>query len=209
MTEKQTNQMNFTVQKCNTHDINQAGASAMYSIFLLEGSGKVSVDVVDYIFEGKIALFTTPYQVIHFDTEQPLETRRLQFHGDFYCIEYHKKEVSCNGLLFNNIYQQPYINLEKGDDMEMDYIFEKLVVELKNTGSYAEAVVKAYLQLMLALCSKVKSNDVIIDEEKHTYHPLMKFKALLENNFHTERQPSFYAAQMSISPNKGSVISSI
>ena len=31
----------------------------------------------------------------------------IAFHGDFYCIEYHKKEVACNGLLFNNIYQQP------------------------------------------------------------------------------------------------------
>jgi AraC family transcriptional activator of pobA len=206
MKKKQTNQKGCTIQKCNTNDINQCGGSPMYNIFLLQGSGKVSVDLVEYNFEGKIALFTTPYQIIYFNTEQPLETRRLQFHGDFYCIEYHKKEVACNGLLFNNIYQQPYINLETGDYVEMEYILGKMIVEMKNNSSFSTAVVKAYLQLILALCSKIKSKDTAIYQEENTYHPLMKFKALLENNFHKERQPSFYAAQMSISPNNFSKI---
>lgn len=178
----------------------------MYNIFLLQGSGKVSVDLVEYIFEGTITLFTTPYQIIYFNTEQPLKTTRLQFHGDFYCIEYHKKEVACNGLLFNNIYQQPYINLEAGDYIEMDYILGKLIIEMENTSSYSRAVIKAYLQLILALCSKIKSKDIVIYEEKNTHHPLIKFKALLENNFHKERQPSFYADQMGISPNNFSKI---
>jgi AraC family transcriptional activator of pobA len=206
MKEEQTNQKDFTVQKCNTDYINQCEKSPMYAIFLLEGSGKVSVDLVDYIFEGKIALFTTPYQVIYFNTEQPLKTRRLQFHGDFYCIEYHKKEVACNGLLFNNIYQQPYINLETEDYIEMDYILGKLIIEMENASSYSTAVVRAYLQLILALCSKIKAKDTVVYEEKNTHHPLMKFKALLENNFQKERQPSFYAAQMGLSPNNFSKI---
>jgi AraC family transcriptional activator of pobA len=206
MEERQTNQKDFTVQKCSTDFINQCAGSPLYNIFLLEGSAKISVDLVEYAFEGKIALFTTPYQIIHFKTEQPLQTRRLQFHGDFYCIEYHKKEVACNGLLFNNIYQQPYINLETEDYIEMDYILEKVTIEMENTSSYSTAVVKAYLQLILAICSKVKSKDIIIHQQKNTHHPLMKFKTLLENNFHKERQPSFYADQMHISPNTFSKI---
>jgi AraC family transcriptional activator of pobA len=92
MKEEQTNQKDFTVQKCNTDYINQCGSAPMYTIFLLEGSGKVSVDLVDYIFEGKIALFTTPYQLIYFNTEQPLKTRRLQFHSDFIASNTIKKK---------------------------------------------------------------------------------------------------------------------
>ncbi|MES2425362.1 MAG: hypothetical protein V4560_00265 [Bacteroidota bacterium] len=194
MEEKQTNKKGCTVQKYNTDYINQCEGSPMYNIFILQGSGKVSVDLVEYVFQGKIALFTTPYQVVYFNTEHPLQTRRLQFHGDFYCIEYYKKEVACNGLLFNNIYQEPYINLETENYIEIDYILGKLIIELENTDSYSVAVVRAYLQLILALCSKIKSKNNVIYEEKNTHHPLMKFKALLENNFHKERQPSFYAA---------------
>ena len=51
MKEKQTNQKECRVEKCNTDYINQLGGSPMYNIFLLQGSGKVSVDLVEYIFE--------------------------------------------------------------------------------------------------------------------------------------------------------------
>lgn len=201
MKENEIDYKDCTVQECSTDYINLHGSSPMYSIFLLEGSGKVSVDLVEYSFEGKIMLFTSPYQIIHFNVIKSLKTTRLQFHGDFYCIEYHKKEVACNGLLFNNIYQQPYVNLEDKDFIELDYILGKLIIELDNSTSYAMAVVRAYLQLILALCSKIKYEDNLVDEERNIHHPLMQFKELLENNFREERQPSFYAAQMGISPN--------
>lgn len=201
MKEKQLSHKNCTVKQYDTDYINQFGSTPMYSIFLLQGSGKVSVDFVEYIFEGKIALFTTPYQIVHFNTKDSLKIRGLQFHGDFYCIEYHKEEVACNGLLFNNIYQQPYINLETENYSEMDYILGKMIVELENTTTYSTAVLRAYLQLILALCSKIKSTDNVIYQEKNIHHPLMKMKTLLESNFHKERQPSFYASQMGISPN--------
>lgn len=206
MKGKQTNHKDCIVQECYTDEINQCGGSAVYNIILLDGSGKVSVDLVEYTFEGKIALFTTPYQIIYFNTAGSIKTTRLQFHGDFYCIEYHKKEVACNGLLFNNIYHQPFVNLETEDYVELNYILGKLILELENTNSYSTAVVRAYLQLILALCSKIKANDHVIYEEEHRHHPIMKFKALLESNFRTERQPSFYASQMGISPNNFSKI---
>jgi AraC family transcriptional activator of pobA len=207
MKDNEFDHENCTVQECDTDYINLNGNSPMYSIFLLEGNGKVSVDLVEYTFEGKIILFTTPYQIIHFDIKKPIKTRRLQFHGDFYCIEYHKKEVACNGLLFNNIYQKPYVNLATEDYIELDYILGKLIIELENTSSYAMAVVRSYLQLILALCSKIKSEDNLVHEEKNIHHPLIQFKDLLENNFRKERQPSFYAMQMGISPNNFSKLS--
>lgn len=205
MEKNELDKDNCTVQKSNTAIINGLDGSAMYSIYLLQGSGKVTVDLAEYIFDGKIALFVTPYQIVHFNVEQPLKTRKLQFHGDFYCIEYHKKEVACNGLLFNNIYQQPYINLDPAIYIEIDSILEKITIELERPSTYI-AVVRAYLQLILALCSKIKIEQNVIDEGKNIHHPVVKFKALLESNFNKERQPSFYADQMGISPNNFSKI---
>ena len=75
MKEKQTNQKDCYGSGMQ-HRLHQSiRCRPMYSILLLEGSGKVSVDLVEYIFEGKIALFTTPYQIIHFKTEQPIKVR--------------------------------------------------------------------------------------------------------------------------------------
>ena len=206
MKDKENNQKGCSVHECTTDDINCIGSSPLYTIFLFEGSGKVSVDLVEYSFNGKIVLFSTPYQMVYFNVESPIKVRKLQFHGDFYCIEYHKKEVACNGLLFNNIYQQTFINLKEEDFAEIDFILRKMIIELQDSNTYAAAVVKAYLQLILALCSKIKSKDNSIEAEKNAHHPLMNFKELLENNFHKERQPSFYAAKMGISPNNFSKI---
>ena len=36
----------------------------MYSIYLIKRSGKIIVELAEYIFEGKIALFATPYQIV-------------------------------------------------------------------------------------------------------------------------------------------------
>lgn len=104
------------------------------------------------------------------------------------------------------IYTNSHIYLQTENYIEIDSILGKLSVELENTILYSTAVVRAYLQLILALCSKIKSEDNVIYEEKNIDHPLMKFKSLLESNFHKERQPSFYAAQMGISPNSFSKI---
>src|SRR5690606_15528435 len=104
----------------------------------------------------------------------------LLFHGDFYCIEYHKKEVACNGLLFNNIYDQPFILLSEEEYKEMHGLFDKLAVELNFKDSYSLAVVRAYLQLMLALSSKVKKGYSTFQNDAYLNHPIGKFKALLE-----------------------------
>jgi AraC family transcriptional activator of pobA len=190
-----------TLQEYNTDDINRRGGIPVYGVLLFEGTGTVKVDITEYSFTGRTVLFTAPYQVVYFKLQEPLKMRSLQFHGDFYCIEYHKAEVACNGLLFNNIYQQPYISPEADDFLEMNYIFSKLAKELGSPGNYAQAVVRAYLQLVLAIGSRIKSDDTRSVAAEQVYHPVMNFKQLLEKHFLRERQPAFYAAEIGISAN--------
>lgn len=197
---------NDPYQNCSVEDIKVGALSAQlsdpfYHIFLFKGSGMVNIDFTDYEFSGNIVLFTTPYQAIQFKVAADMQARSLLFHGDFYCIEYHKKEVACNGLLFNNIYDQPFIVLNNEEHNEMHELFNKLAVELSFKDSYSQAVVRAYLQLMLALSSKVKKGDSSFQEEETLNHPIGKFKVLLEQHFKRERSPSFYAGQLGIAPN--------
>lgn len=190
-----------SIQENNIEAVNHRPADQFYRISLFNGTGIVKVDSIDYAFYGHIALFTTPYQTTYFNTEVSLNIRDLLFHGDFYCIEYHKKEVACNGLLFNNIYDQPFIVLNDEEYNEMHELFNKLTAELGFKDNYSQAVVRAYLQLMLALSSKVKKGDSTFQEEETLNHPIGKFKTLLEQNFKRERAPSFYADQLGIAPN--------
>ncbi len=90
----------------------------------------------------------------------------LAFHGDFYCIEYHKNEVACNGLLFNNIYLFPQFQLEETVFEEISEIFGK-IKSINQKETFSHAILKSYLQLILAICSK-KKNQIL---EKHRANP--------------------------------------
>lgn len=173
-----------------------------YSVFLLSGHGRFSVDLTDYEYAGDTVLFVSPYQHFMLETESGESVWELRFHGDFYCIEYHKKEVACNGLLFNNIYLTPHVPVAPEVSAELRSVFLKIETELKNADEYSDAVVKTYLQLVLALCSREKSRR-IADAGQHpaAQGEVTDFQRLLEANFMRERNVAFYAGKFALSPN--------
>src|SRR5690606_27105815 len=107
-----------------------------YYVVLINGSVNFSVDFNTFTCRGKNLLFLSPYQLLQWETAQVQKLLFLQFHGDFYCIEYHKKEVACNGILFNNIYDTPIVRLTEG-------LYEE-VLQLFNRIKNLEASQKAY-----------------------------------------------------------------
>lgn len=192
---------NCTILTNYTNTVNLREPNPFYNIFLFEGTGTVKIDLTEYDFSGKIVLFTTPYQFVRFNSAELFNILTLQFHGDFYCIEYHKKEVACNGLLFNNIYLQPFIELNDDEFIEIRELFNKLSKEVNQLDTYSQAVVRAYLQLVLALSSKIKIAVIDTNDHENINSPVLRFKTLLETHFNKERQPAFYAEHLGISPN--------
>ncbi len=171
-----------------------------YSIFVIKGKVSISVDFVSYFSEGMSLLFLSPYQHFAYEAEKVDICYLLQFHGDFYCIEYHKKEVACNGLLFNNIYLNPYIEVQEDIFREIVDIIRKIKREMEEYGVYSDAVVRSYLQLILALASKEKNEQLKGDIYGYKESSEgTRFKELLEEYFMSERAVSFYAERCNLS----------
>src|SRR5690554_6255642 len=147
----------ITISKKSSESFIRAYQSPYYQILLFKGTGSFMVDFTEYKFSGNTVLFLTPYQHFQWTTTAQTDIESLEFHGDFYCIEYHKKEVACNGLLFNNIYLQPHINLSAAEFQELEEILEKMDKEYPFRKQFSEAVLRSYLQLFLAICSREKS----------------------------------------------------
>lgn len=191
----------FSIHQKRAADFSENFSDELYHIFLFEGKGKITIDFAEYHFEGKTILFTAPYQNISFSTKKNFEIQMLSFHGDYYCIEYHKKEVACNGLLFNNIYLFPHFGLADETFDEIAEIFNKI----QNTNpseEFSNAVLRSYLQLILALSSKTK-NQILKEhnQEVEDLEELKTFQNLVEQHFLNEKSPAFYAGLMHISPN--------
>lgn len=123
----------------------------------------------------------------------------LQFHGDFYCIEFHRNEVACNGLLFNNIYLEPSVKLTDEQHTFYTQITANIAEELLQREP-SEIVLRALLQLFLAKSSSIKMNSSDKLELKKD-EKMDDFRILLEENFLTLHKPGDYASLLSITPN--------
>lgn len=172
-----------------------------YFIVLIDGETTFSVDFHTYDVWGKNILFLSPYQLLSWDSSDLKISRFLQFHGDFYCIEYHKSEVACNGILFNNIYDQPYIPVDAPFFQEIGLLFDKIEKIGDVMLSYDLSIVRSYLQLILALCSKekkIKSKPVDLPNGNSD---MIDFSAMLDTSFASSKSVSFYAEQYGLSVN--------
>lgn len=168
-------------------------------LFIEEGEGTYHADFACFSFKAPVILFSTPQQCIYIKETKKLTYTTLQFHGDFYCIEFHRNEVACNGLLFNNIYLEPSINLTDEQHLFYIQIVNNLVDELRQKEP-SEIVLRALLQLFLAKSSSIKMNSTERLELKKD-EKMDQFKNLLEENFLTLHKPGDYASLLTITPN--------
>jgi len=170
-------------------------------LFIPEGEGVYHADFGKFNYAGPILLFSTPLQVIYLEHNKPGPLTMLQFHSDFYCIEYHREEVACNGLLFNNLYIQPCVKLTQNDAR----VFEQLLAEVdKEFGqdSPSEIVLRAYLQLFLAKSSNIKVKLIAGNQDrKEKDEQMEQFSKLLDQHYLTLHKPNDYAQLLAITPN--------
>lgn len=173
----------------------------VYTVILVnEGAGNFHADFGVFDFKGPVLLFATPLQLIHIQECTFLKCRMLQFHGDFYCIEFHRDEVSCNGLLFNNIYIDPVVVLTDREAQTFDAILTDLDTEL-NEAAPSEIILRAYLQLFLAKSSSIKLKAIAEGTNKAEQDEQMnRFRKLLDENFLTLHKPSDYAKLLAMTP---------
>ncbi|MCQ6957044.1 helix-turn-helix domain-containing protein [Mucilaginibacter aquariorum] len=173
----------------------------VYTLYYLHaGHGNFHADFGVFEFTAPVLLFSTPMQLVRIDECQNLTVTRLQFHSDFYCIEYHRQEVACNGLLFNNIYIDPVVQLSDKESV----IFEMFLDNMRDEFSQekpSETVLQAYLQLFLAKSSSIKLSSMAEVSTKVEMDEMMeKFRALLDKNFLNLHKPSEYASLLAMTP---------
>lgn len=174
---------------------------AHYMVILIAGGkGIYHADFGSFPFEGPVLLFSTPLQRIFIDAVETMDMKLIQFHGDFYCIEYHRSEVSCNGLLFNNCYIEPAVNLSEPECCTFLTILKDLKDEF-NEVEPNEVVISSYLQLFLAKSSSIKLKALGSRETKDIDLLMEQFRELIDQHFLTLHKPAEYADLLKISPN--------
>ena len=190
----------LSLKETTYKDLSAPAQSIMYTVlFIKEGKGLYHADFGVFPFAAPALLFSTPLQVIYLENSESVKCTELQFHGDFYCIEFHRTEVRCNGLLFNNIYIDPIVILTGKEAKVFDKLLDDLKEELNNE-TLSDIVPRAYLQLFLAKSSSIKMNAVSNKNNDSERDELMEqFSQLLDEHFLNLRKPADYAELLSMS----------
>lgn len=172
-------------------------------IWVKKGKGKIKADFSEYYFEENSLLAFSPYQPFMICSQESIEGIAIHFHPDFYCIHMHQKEVSCNGVLFNNIYQPPYTNIDEAASITFDLIIGQIKNEMIRPELAQYELLVSYLKVILITASRLKTEQ--LQEETYgipsTKEPiiLQNLKDAIEENFKTKHSPSHYADHLNIS----------
>jgi AraC family transcriptional regulator, transcriptional activator of pobA len=125
-------------------------------IWVKQGSGKVHADFKDYGLSPGTLFAFSPYQPFVFIT-QNIGGVALYFHPDFFCIHKHQAEIACNGVLFNNIYESPFIKVSDDSGVALDHVLTEIRNEIQNMTLAQHEILVSYLKIFLIHCSRLKT----------------------------------------------------
>jgi AraC family transcriptional activator of pobA len=171
-----------------------------YSIYWIkDGKGTYNIDFESYSFDGTAIFFLSPGQIFTIASEEIKRAFQISFVRDFYCIQTHDKEVSCNGVLFNNIYETPFVVPKDEDIKKLDFILEALIDEFKNEGTAQYDMLQSYLKQFIIHSVRIKKEISTLKDDEDT--KLFKdFSLLVDVHFKTMHTVTDYADKLGVSP---------
>lgn len=127
------------------------------------------------------------------------EAYKISFVRDFYCIQTHDKEVACNGVLFNNVYDTPFVKPCDSDTQKLQFILEGLIEEFKSSEAAQYDMLQTYLKQFIIHAVRVRAEHDPIKEDTDT--KLFKdFSVLVEQNYKKLHTVTAYANRLGLSP---------
>jgi AraC family transcriptional regulator, transcriptional activator of pobA len=171
-------------------------------IWVKQGSGKVRADFKEYDLSANSLFAFSPYQPFVFLTQQ-IHGIAVHFHPDFFCIHKHQDEIACNGVLFNNIYEAPFIQVSEDSGVKLDHVLTQIRNEIQNTTLAQHELLVSYLKIFLIHCSRLKTEQAPRGKQIRltTKEPfiLQDLKNAIEKNFKTKHAAGEYANELNIS----------
>lgn len=125
----------------------------------------------------------------------------IQFNREFYCVQDHDHEVSCNGILFNGALSTPMLQLNEEERHAFSVILEVMKYEFKNRDEVQLEMMKTVLKRFIIMCTrlaKLQYANRLIDP--HDLDLVRHFSALVEKHFRVLHKVSDYANLMNKSP---------
>lgn len=171
-------------------------------IWIQEGEGEIVVDFNNHQYQAGHLFSFAPFQPFLVKQEKPSKGYIIHFHSDFFCIHKHHHEVACNGILFNNVYDIPFVNIDAPTADSFDMIIKEIKKGIDHDEMAMNELVLSYLKLFLIHATRLrkKQQPTIRGELNGEAFIPQKLKDLIEQHFKKNHAPKEYADLLHISP---------
>ena len=164
-------------------------------IIVLKGQGQLMADLSRYDLYENNLVSASPYQPFKISFKDKCTGYMVNFHPDFFCLHKHRHEVSCNGVLFNNIYETPVLTLTTPETESLLQVILGMVTEMQRPGVAGFEILLSYLKILLISASRMKVEKKELRDFSAGKEPLIlnELKYAIEHNFHTLHSAGGYA----------------
>lgn len=197
---KQFGNLNFTEQELDENTLIKIDEHI--KVLFLPKQSKIQVDFQEFQIETDSLLFLNPKVII-----KPNETEfggelLLHFNRDFYCIEIHDQEVACDGILYNNVFEIPFIQLNEDQSKDIQNIIREIQSEMKDEDSNTEEMLRILLKLIILKSTRIWKQQHLLSEnnQQSDVQFLRKFSKLVEQHYKTHHTVADYAGMLFLTP---------
>jgi len=170
-------------------------------ILVTRGKGSLIADISEYNFSANCLLCFSLYQPFKIKSEGDFKGVMINFHPDFFCLHKHRNEVSCNGVLFNNIYESPVVKLTHDQTQSLLTIIKGFESEMQRPENVQLELLISYLKIFLISASRIKIEQRHFGGGSTEKRPVIlnSLKDAIEDHFKTLHRPGDYAELLNIS----------
>jgi len=173
-------------------------------IWVKEGIGKLKTNFSEYNFEKNSLFSFAPYQPFMLSSTS-VKGVAIYFHSDFFCIHKHQTEVTCNGVLFNNIYQKPFFRVDEELEDTLDKVVGQIKTEIQRPGLAQYELLISFMKIFLISASRAKAQQqpesIPLPTSRREPFILQNLKEAIEKDFRSKHTPQDYAILLNISSN--------
>jgi AraC-like DNA-binding protein len=171
-------------------------------ILFARAGSSIQIDFKKYDLKKDALFFINVNQWYEINVAGNNNSNLIYYNRDFYCVEIHDKEVSCDGILYNNVYEIPVVLLSKEHSTIMQGIIKELIAELNHDESSAEEMLRILLKEIIIKSTRIWKTSHKLESagDQHEIEFLRKFSQLVELNFKQHHAVSDYADILNITP---------
>ncbi len=134
--------------------VNTARFQPYIKVLFVPKGCELTVDFKEYKTRHPSLFFINSNQYLSIAKAGSGPATLLYYNRDFYCVQIHDREVACDGLLFNNIFAIPSIELGKDEHLQAQTLFDRMREEIAQQDSSAEEMIRTYLKQLIILSTR-------------------------------------------------------